>query len=216
MRDAVLFDLDGTLIDSLPNITDAANAVLIERGLPTLTSSVTVGFVGRGEQVFVDRLIASTDLQLEDRKEILRDFVHHYAIEAEKTVCFEGVTAALQSLASEGYLLGLVTNKPRGPLVPTLEAAQLDAVFGVVVAGDDLATRKPDPAPLLHAMTELNASRCVYVGDSEVDAETAERADVPFVLYTEGIRTAKIDDLKHAAAFSRFENLRPTVEKLLA
>ncbi|MEM7753742.1 MAG: HAD-IA family hydrolase, partial [Pseudomonadota bacterium] len=164
---AVLFDLDGTLIDSLPNIRDAANAVLAERGLPALTSETIAGFVGLGEQVFIDRLIGATDLEGAERAWVMERFIGHYRIEAGKTVVFHGVVEALTALHQSGTPVGLVTNKPRAPLGPTLASAGIEAFFDVVVAGDDLPKRKPDPMQLTHAMAQLGVADCVYVGDSE-------------------------------------------------
>jgi phosphoglycolate phosphatase len=79
--------------------------------------------------------------------------------------------------------------------------------FGAVLGGDSLSARKPDPAPLLAVLEALGAAEGVYVGDSEIDAETAERASVPFLLFTEGYRKAAVETLVHAAAFSHFDAL---------
>ena len=103
--------------------------------------------------------------------------------------------------------LALCTNKPAAPLRPTLKAAGIESVFASVVAGDMLERRKPDPMPLRHIIAELAAQTCVYVGDSETDGETALRAGVPFVLFTEGIRQRAVQDIPHTAAFSDFGEL---------
>lgn len=211
---AVLFDLDGTLIDSLPNVRDAANAVLKAWDLPPLPSEVVAGFVGLGEQVFVDRLIATTNLQSADRDAIMALFIRHYKEEAKKTKLFQGVESALSVLKNDGVPLGLVTNKPRGPLGPTLETAKLNRFFDVIVAGDDLPERKPSPAPIHHAMTMLGHDDAIYVGDSETDAATAENAGVRFVLFTEGIRLAPVSELRHTVAFSDFGMLPGVIKQL--
>ena len=97
--------------------------------------------------------------------------------------------------------MALCTNKPAAPLWPTLKAAGIEDAFDVVLAGDMLEKRKPDPLPVHHILSELNAETCLYVGDSETDAETARRAGVPFMLFTEGIRLAPIEDIPHDVAF---------------
>lgn len=211
----VIFDLDGTLVDSLAGITDAANGVLSERGLPSIGTDLTVGFVGRGERVFLERMIAATDLDPDDFDELLELFIKHYKVGARNTCLMPGARAALDWLKIEGYPIGLVTNKPRAPLGPTLEAAGLSDEFGVVLAGDDLPRRKPDPLPLLTAMERLGGSRCLYVGDSDVDAETAARAGMPFALFTEGIRTSAIEDTPHDAVFGEFSELPEIVRRLI-
>ncbi len=212
---AVLFDLDGTLIDSLPNVRDAANAVLAKRDLPPLPSEIVAGFVGLGEEVFVDRLIEATDLDAGERDWVMTTFIRHYKEEAKKTKLFHGVEKALTVLQGEGVPLGLVTNKPRGPLGPTLEAAGLTRFFGAVVAGDELPKRKPDPLPIAHATKLLGQTRAIYVGDSETDAATALNAGVPFVLFTEGIRLTPVHDLPHEVAFSDFGMLPEIVRHMI-
>ncbi len=212
---AILFDLDGTLIDSLSNITDAANAVLAKWSHPPLSSHLVAGFVGLGEGVFVDRLIAATDLNPAERTEILEAFIERYKIEALKTELFDGVAHALGELRAGRAPLGLVTNKPRTPLIPTLEAANLTSAFDVVIAGDDLPRRKPDPLPLITAMERLDQSQAIYVGDSETDAKTAAAAGVPFVLFTEGIRTTSLDELQYTEKFSNFSQLGAILQRLI-
>jgi len=203
----VVFDLDGTLINSLPDVTAAANALLAEYDKPPVPEAQVNGFVGMGEGVFIDRLIAATGLDTNKRTEILARFIEHYKIAAQFTKLFPGALDALQALKHQGRALALCTNKPQAALTPTLIAGGLDQVFDVVVAGDTLSVRKPNPEPVLHILKEMNAETCLYVGDSEVDAETAKRAGVPFILYTEGIRQKPIEDIPHDRAFSDFATL---------
>ena len=207
MSTAVLFDLDGTLIDSLPNVTDGVNRLLATHDLPALSADTVRGFVGHGERVLLDRLIAATALDLADYDALMTEFMAIYREVALQTRLMPGASKALKAIRELPFALGLVTNKPRAPLLPTLTAAGLDEAFDLVIAGDDLESRKPDPAPLFHAMAKVGADRSVYVGDSEVDAETARRAEVPFVFYTEGIRTKTVNEIPHDVAFNDFANL---------
>ena len=200
----VVFDLDGTLIDSLPDVTKAVNLLLEEEGQPLLTQSVVNTFVGSGEKVLMQRLIAATAFTQADGERLMPRFIAHYKTAALDTKVFPGARAALDRLRAAGVPIGLCTNKPRAPLIPTLEAAGLANVFGVVAAGDDLPLRKPDPAPLFHCFRALGADTGIYVGDSEVDAETAKRAGVPFVLYAHGIRVSPIEDIPHDVVFEDF------------
>lgn len=204
---AVIFDLDGTLIDSLPDVTRAVNALLADEGLPPLPESTVNGFVGRGERVLMERLIAATDLIPGDFDRLLPPFIAHYKIAARETKLMPGAGKALEQLRSAGHSLALCTNKPAAPLEDTLIAAGLADTFDVVVAGDTLPVRKPDPAPIRHILEQLDTTRCVYVGDSETDAETAHNAGVPFVFYTEGIRVADVHDIPHDVAFNDFAML---------
>lgn len=209
------FDLDGTLIDSLGGIAKAANALLNDKGLPPVPVAQVAGYVGLGERVFLQRLIADTDLDPAEFDALMALFIPHYVQVAQETVVFPGVMAALARLRRSGHRLALVTNKPGVPLAPVLVHTGLDKVFDCVVAGDTLPTRKPDPAPLLWVAQQLG-SVDIYVGDSPIDAETAQRAGVPFLLFTEGIRTVDISEMPHHAVFSDFEELETRVAQLLA
>jgi phosphoglycolate phosphatase len=203
MTAPVVFDLDGTLIDSLPGIAWAANETLDAFGTAPLPQARIAGFVGHGEQVFVDRLIAASGLEA-PRPEIMARFLVFYAQAAERTTLFSGALEALDWLRGQGVPIGLCTNKPSGPLEPVLRALDLAARFDVIVAGDSLPMRKPDPEPLRHALRALGAARGLYVGDSEVDAETAQRAGQPFALFTEGIRQSPVEALPHDWTFHDF------------
>ncbi|MBT8459643.1 MAG: HAD-IA family hydrolase, partial [Boseongicola sp.] len=181
--------------------------LLAEEGQPLLPQSVVNTFVGSGEKVLMQRLIAATAFEMRDAERLMPRFIRHYKTAALDTKLFPGAREALDRLRAAGVPIGLCTNKPRAPLEPTLEAAGLTDVFGIVVAGDDLPLRKPDPAPLFHCFQSLGAETGIYVGDSEVDAETAKRAGVPFVIYAHGIRVSPIEDIPHDAVFEEFEAL---------
>ena len=212
----IVFDLDGTLIDSLPDITGAANALLHEEGQPPLGPETVAGFIGLGERVFLDRLIAATALAEADFERLMPRFIEHYRGATGNTRLFPGVREAIDHFRSVGVPLALCTNKPAAPLWPVLEAVGLREDFDVIVAGDTLPTRKPDPAPMRHILGELGVATCIYVGDSETDAETARRAGVPFVFFTEGIRQSPVEAIPHAMAFSDFAALPAIYEAVSA
>jgi phosphoglycolate phosphatase len=203
----IVFDLDGTLIDSLPEIAEAANGFLAEQGHAPLPIAQIGGFVGRGEAVFLERLMRAADMDLARFDALRPRFTELYVEASRRTRLFAGVPEMLADFRARGVPLGLCTNKPSGPLRAALEAASLTETFGVVVAGDSLPERKPHPAPLRFALERLGAATGLYVGDSEVDAETAERAGVPFALFTEGIRSRPLHEIPHDIAFSDFAAL---------
>ncbi len=206
---AAIFDLDGTLIDSAPDIQAAANTVLVAEGLAPLSLAEATGFIGGGAGVFVDRMAAAR-LPAPDparTKAMLAAFIALYEGAVHLTRPYPGAVAALETLAAAGWALGLVTNKPEGPARAVLAHLDLARFFGVIVGGDSLPQRKPDPAPLHHAMAALGAAHTVYVGDSEIDAATAQAAGVPFALYTEGYSLAPVATLPHAFAFDVFAAL---------
>ncbi len=208
---AVVFDLDGTLIDSAPDIWNAANRVLHEVQLPPVTFEQSRGFIGRGARVFVERMeMAVTGENLADRTaDLHRRFLHHYERAHEHTRIYPHVPEALAHLVSQGLRLGLCTNKPMGPTQAVLRHLGWADLFGSVIGGDSLPVAKPDPAPLHEVVARLgiDLSETVYIGDSETDAETAEAADVRFGLYTEGYRKAPPEALFHHFQFGDYRQL---------
>ncbi len=214
----IVFDLDGTLLDSAPDIRATANTVLARRGIGPLTLEQTRGFIGSGARVFVERMADATGLDPAPRNidTLEAEFIAIYEHAHDLTRVFPAVEVALEELRHAGWALGLCTNKPMGPARSVLAHFGLDQYFRAVVGGDTLAVRKPDPAPLRHVLRELGSDRAVYVGDSEVDAATAQAASLPFALFTEGYRHSPLEAIPHAATFSDFNTLPALAEDLLA
>ena len=134
-------------------------------------------------------------------------FLKRYETAVHLTHCYPGAVACLEALKDAGLVLGLCTNKPIRPTHAVLDHLDLTRFFDVVLGGDSLSVRKPDPAPLFHCIDALGGKSTLYVGDSEVDAETADRAKVPFALYVEGYRKTALEDLPHELAFDQFADL---------
>ncbi len=212
---AVVFDLDGTLVDSVGAITDIANALMLELRLPPLDVDEARGYIGNGAGRFVERALAARDaLQPATIAKRLDRFNALYAeAPGEANTPFPGVESALRELAIGGHPLGLCTNKPLAPTLVVLEALGWERLFGAVIAGDVLSKRKPDPAPLLEAARRLGQKDVIYIGDSEVDAETALAAGMPFLLFTEGYRKSRVEALPHTAYFSDFAMLADLIGK---
>lgn len=206
---AVIFDLDGTLIDSAPAIHAVSNAVLAELGYPPLTAAQVRGFVGKGVPNLVRELLSASgedpDGPLFSTLEAA--LLARYETEVEGNVPYPGVPEALAALAADGCRLAVCTNKPYRPAEAALRHVGLWSRFDLVIGGDSLSTRKPDPAMLHHAHAQLGGGRMIYVGDSEIDAETAANAAAPFALYTEGYRKTPVNALPHRVAFSDFAML---------
>lgn len=206
---ALIFDLDGTLLDSAPDIHAVSNAVLEQYGYAPLSFDRVRSFIGHGVPHLVGCLLEASGAKpggdLAER--MIPDFNRIYEQAVTLTVPFPGVLAALHELRAAGHPLAICTNKPMGPTRTTLGHFGLTPLFDTVIGGDSLPTRKPDPAPLRQALADLGGGPALYIGDSEVDAETAQRAALPFLLFTEGYRKAAIENLPHAAAFSDFAAL---------
>lgn len=215
---AVIFDLDGTLVDSAPDIHAAVNRMLADAGQAALPAQTVNGFIGNGVPALVARVLAACGQEPDPARqaEWQAGFLRHYAADSTTlTQLYPGVTAALSALARDGHQLALCTNKPELPARKILRAFGLAGLFPVVIGGDSLPQRKPDPAPLLAAACGLDGP-VLFVGDSEVDAQTALAARVPFVLFTEGYRKAPVSALPHAARFARFSDLPALIVRLAA
>ena len=206
MSGSIVFDLDGTLIDSAPDIRAIANEVLASAGAAPISLEQTRSFIGEGIHVFVARMRAARDVPDSEQARMLDDLVARYDDAVALTVPYPGVIAALEALSGT-YRLGICTNKLHRPCVAVLKHLEIDGYFASIWGGDNPLGRKPDPAPLLAAFTELGDGPRLYVGDSETDAETARRAGVPFFLFTEGYRKTPLAEIPHAVAFADFDEL---------
>lgn len=193
----LVFDLDGTLIDSAPQIHAAANFVFGNMGLPPFSHQTVRGFIGNGVGVLVSRLMAHQGLDGSDRlhAELVGSFVNIYEEAFDLTQLYPGVSTALTDLQAAGHQLAICTNKPSGPTAAVLRHFALDRLFPVVIGGDTLPQRKPDPAPLRAALRQMGPGKPLFIGDSEVDAATAQAAGVPLALFTRGYRKAAVDAL---------------------
>ncbi|PZR00763.1 MAG: phosphoglycolate phosphatase [Cereibacter sphaeroides] len=214
----VIFDLDGTLVDSAPDIHASVNFLLAELGRPSMPLAMVKSFIGNGAPVLLDRVLDACGFP-EDaalRAGTLARFLEIYeANSSVLTRLYPHVVSSLSRLVEDGHSLGLCTNKPEVPARQVLEVYRLADLMGAVIGGDSLPQRKPDPAPLLAVAALLPPGLILYVGDSEVDAETAERASVPFILFTEGYRKAPVEALPAVATFSDFAEL-PAITAHLA
>ena len=179
-----LFDLDGTLVDSAPDIADAVDIALAALGRAPLGEDRVRGMIGNGAVRLMHRaLTGSHDGEAEPalHAAAYAHFVDAYQPRVfRRTHLFPGVREVLDALAARGWALGVVTNKPARFTVPLLAAAGIDACFAVTLSGDSLPTKKPDPAPILHAAAQTGTplSRVVMVGDSITDLRAAQNAGV--------------------------------------
>ncbi len=216
MTARIVFDLDGTLVDSLPDIAGAVNSMLAEVNRDALSLSTVCSFVGNGLPNLVGKVIDHCDMDMSQHAELTRMTLHHYnKRSSDLTVPYPGVCDSLATLQGAGFTLGLCTNKPEAPARHVLDALELAQFFDVVIGGDTFERRKPDPAPLHAAFDHLGDGPRLFVGDSEVDAETAQRAKVPFLLFTEGYRKNPIEQLAHTASYSNSADLPELVAQVL-
>ena len=212
----IVFDLDGTLIDSALDLHNIAFEIMREEGLSPITVDQARSFIGHGVDTFVTKLRKVRQIPDADHDRILGMFKDRYQDAVHLTLIYPGVKQALEELTRAGHSLGVCTNKPLSPCLAVLRHLELDRYFHVVRAGDSLPVHKPDPAPLHSAFADMPPGQEIYVGDSEVDAETAMRAKVPFLLYTKGYRKKPVGLIPHTQSFCHFDNLPDLVDALLA
>lgn len=210
----VLFDLDGTLIDSLPQLWQAVNQMLTELGHESVVLDIVRGWVGNGADILVTRALSAAlqrEPNADEQAQGRAAFDRAYGALAEQEVAlYQGVKATLQQLIAAGKTLALVTNKP-SPFVPgILESTGLAPYFSAVLGGDCLAQKKPDPAPLLHICQQLDIApqHSLMVGDSENDVLAAQRANIAVVGLTYGYNYGRpIADSQPDWVLSEFPSL---------
>ncbi len=192
MKDiGILFDLDGTLLDTLEDLTDATNQVLTQFGYPRRSREEVRRFVGNGARNWVQWSVPQ-DTDPARTEQVFQAFQEYYSTHCqEKTRPYGGIPEALEALRQAGYPMAIVSNKPDGA-VKSLCRQYFPGLYARGETPD--CPRKPDPAMVRAAAREIGvaAERCIYVGDSEVDVETGFRAGMPVVSVTWGFRPAEV------------------------
>ncbi len=208
---AVIFDLDGTLVDSAGALCDIANQFMAENGWQALRLAEARSFIGHGSRWFLEQALTTRGVTFDAAtfEKLFERFHEIYAnAPGAANTPYPGANDVLRALAGdERFALAMCTNKPVAPTRVVLEALGWTGLFDVVIGGDELAERKPHPLPLLTALERTGARDAVYVGDSEVDAATAKAAEIPFLLFTEGYRHGPIEEFEAAASFSHHSEL---------
>lgn len=181
MLEAALFDLDGTLLDTAPDLAMAANAMRIELGLTPLREDIIATFVGKGMENLVRRVLAGR-LQVDPDRSVAAELALfercYHAVNGDRVRIFDGVLEGLQAMRQSGLSLAVVTNKPTAFTLPLLEQTGLRNLFAAVVCGDTCAQKKPHPMPVQHACDLLGIKPlgAVLIGDSINDAIAARAA----------------------------------------
>ncbi len=216
---AVIFDLDGTLIESLPDIQAAANAMLAAHGFDPLDAETVRSYVGKGSRNLVERALRRYGMEPTDA-DIDAGLAQFLAAHDKEPVgrgyVFEGVIGVLDELKAAGCRLAVCTNKLQGPTRQVLAGYGLDDYFEVVIGGDAASKRKPDPAHVRDVLERLaiGAADAVMVGDSENDIEAAQGADVATVLVSFGYCHVPLESLGANAIVERFADVTDAVRRI--
>lgn len=198
---AVALDLDGTLLDTLPDIAVAAQRMLQHLGRAPVDERTVRSYIGNGIPRLTKRLLTGTrdgEPEPELFAQALRLFEENYSHAlSERTRPFPGVAEGLLRFRSQGLGLACITNKAEAFTLPLLEATGLRGWFAVVVSGDSLAQKKPDPLPLLHCarVFGIEPAQLLVVGDSEADVQAARAAGCPVFCVSYGYSAREVQDL---------------------
>lgn len=211
------FDLDGTLIDSVPDLTNSLNLVLHEHGHPPLTRQEVTPMVGDGVPALVARAFAARGGLAEEATEALPRYIAIYEANAtNETRPYPGVIDTLRRLRRSGYRTAVCTNKLQQATITVLQGLGLADLFDAVAGGDRYPMRKPDPGHLTGLVRELGGAveRTAMIGDSENDAAAAHAASMPLVLMRYGYARAAPETLGAAVILDRFDELPQALERL--
>lgn len=217
----IVFDLDGTLVDTAPDLMGALNHVLVEEGRAPLPLDMVRQVVGQGAAVMIERGLERTGgpLPADRRQAMFHRFIAHYGDHiAVASRPFDGVREALQRFHDQGHRQAVCTNKPEALSKRLLSALSLDAYFAAVLGGDTLAVRKPDPTHLIETVRRAGGhpAHAVMVGDSHADVRAAKAAQIPVVAVSFGYTDIPARDLGADIVIDHFDALPDAVTELLA
>lgn len=212
----VVFDLDGTLADTAPDLAASLNHALARLGRGPIGAEAVRSMIGHGAHALLRRGLAATGEASEALvREGLPIFLDHYSANiCNGTKAYPELDAALEALSAKGLALAVCTNKLEALSRRLLEALGLSGTFAAIVGGDTLPTRKPDPAMLREAIARAGGGRAAYVGDSITDADTARAAGVPFVAVSFGFSDRPAEALGADAVIDNYAELLPTLARL--
>lgn len=210
--ETVVFDLDGTLIDTAPDIAAALNAVLMRRGRATVSLDDVRHMVGRGARVLIQRVLDRSGVPgtPQEIAELVEQVTEQYSANiAVMSRPFAGAEATARRLIAEGRKVGICTNKREGLSYQLLEALSLRDLFPVILGADSRPYRKPDPRHLLDTIAALggSAQNAVLIGDSETDVSTARAAKVPVIAVSFGYTETPARELGADVVIDSFDEL---------
>lgn len=208
--ETVIFDLDGTLVDTAPDLTHALNHVLVEEGRDPVALEDVRHMVGYGARALIRSGLEKTGPAGSDAdvERLLAAYLDYYARHmADDSRLFDGAGAVLAALKERGVRLGICTNKMERMTFPLLAALDIMQYFDAVLGGDSLEVRKPDPGHLTATIERAGGAvdRALFVGDSEADVAAAKAANVPVIAVSFGYSALKAEDLDADAVIHEFD-----------
>ena len=227
--DAIAFDLDGTLIDSVPDVRAAINRLLVSEGRSEISLEQTLSLVGQGARVMMEQAMALGDGALgggavgggapppDALDRMVETYIGFYQRHpADLTTIYPGVIEVLDSLAVRGIPMAICSNKPFVMTKLVLKTLGLDRFFAVVTGGDNVPHRKPDGRHITHTLDLMGDrhSNAVMVGDSETDVAAGKDAGLPVIAVTYGYTHVPVTELGADVLIDRFSDLPAALDKL--
>ena len=215
----IVFDLDGTLVETAPDLINALNAVLAREGLSPVPLAAARNMIGAGVRKLLERGLEAEGVEASpaDLTRMMDDFIAYYADHiADVSRPFEGLEAALDELAADGCRFAVCTNKLEWLSVRLLDRLNLSSRFAAICGADTFGVAKPDPAILRQTVARAGGelARTIMVGDAGPDVGVARRAGVPVIGVSFGYTEVPIADLKPDRVIHHMRNLREAVESL--
>jgi phosphoglycolate phosphatase len=216
----IAFDLDGTLVDTAPDLIDTLNAVFAEKGVPELAFDAARDMIGGGVKVLLERGLSAQGqvVTSEELNDLYDDYLQRYAARvADRSRPFPGVEAALDKLAALGYRFAVCTNKLEWLSVRLLDALGLSARFEAICGQDTFGIQKPDPEMLRRTITKAGGdpAYAIMVGDSATDVNTARAAGLPVVAVDFGYTEIPVQLLGPDRIISHFDALPEAITELV-
>ncbi len=216
----IAFDLDGTLVDTAPDLIDTLNVVFEREGLPPVPYATARNLIGGGARAMIVRGLDAErrNVSKAELDALVADFLAHYGEHiADKSRPFPGLIDALDELSAQGFRLAVCTNKLEGLSTALLDALDLSDRFAAICGQDTFGIQKPDPQILLRTVAAAggDAKRAIMIGDSETDVRTARAAGIPIVAVELGYSDPPVAKFAPDRLIGHFAELTRAVSQLL-
>ena len=214
----ILFDLDGTLVDTAPDLMGAHNHVMKKFGFHQKNLVDIKHLAGRGAWIMMQRSFKEEITDEKVKKAMVREFIDHYAKNIDKgSKPIEGVITFLKWAQSKKITMAVCTNKQERLAIDLLKKIRLAEYFQYIAGCDTFEFNKPDPRHLTNVVEILGGdiNKTIMVGDSEVDSQSAYNAKIPFILIEDGYTEKKSDQIPHDISIKNFLNFKKIIEKYL-
>lgn len=218
----IVFDLDGTLIDTAPDLLDSLNHALMSAGMPGVDPIAHRSHVGFGGRVMIERafLAQRRELAPEQLQDLFDVFLDHYSAQMPgKSGPFPGALEAIGAFREAGYLLAICTNKPERLARRLMQALALENEFAAICGADTFDFRKPDPRHLTETIRLAGGTpaNSIMIGDSRTDIDTAKAAGIPVVAVDFGYTDRHVREFEPSVVISHFDELTVTLaDRLIA